>query len=693
MKTILLVTKEHSVHDMYYSELKKVIGDNVQILTCDDPGDGSDFSPKCGIEQADLVLLTNPYSFPKARRLMSPDATILNLEFAFDKKRIEALKRFPIGTEAVACFNFYSSAHLAVNILYGVGVTNLNLYPHYPGNKNLVNKKLDLVITAGQTHYIPEDIPKRFDLGNRKISLSTLMGIAVHLNILDNDLESKIIRYCEDISLPDSFLSHFYDTSAITTLQLKTIMECIDYGILIFDNKQRIINYNQNFASLLDWPDELYGKSISEFCKEKEFQNIIFAKEEFRNKLYTFQNQRKSYIVSKQRLNKSDTPSNVYILLIKDITDLTNLETSLRRQIAKRGHIAKYAFNDIKKSSKLMERCVEKAKRIAPIEKPTLIMGESGTGKELFAQSIHNASQRAKFPFVAMNCAAIPPTLLESELFGYEEGAFTGARKGGKEGLFQMAQKGTLFLDEISELTLPTQAKLLRVLEEKEIMKLGGEELIDVDARIIAATNRDLNASVEKGEFRLDLYYRLNTLIINIPPLRDRREDIPTLIEEFLKHENQQITDIHSDVMQFLMLYNWKGNVRELKNCIEYMSSISDGSISMKDLPDYMLRNGDSHQSKNISQFNDYNLINPFDRKVVFQIMRSLMYTPLGRSSILQLLAKEDIIITEYHLRSLLYRLQSMGYLTIKKGRKGCVITTLGHHFLNHIEEEGWNQT
>jgi len=211
-----------------------------------------------------------------------------------------------------------------------------------------------------------------------------------------------------------------------------------------------------------------------------------------------------------------------------------------------------------------------------------LIMGESGTGKELVAKTIHEISSRRDAHFIAINCAAVPENLLESELFGYEKGAFTGAthRKLGK---FETAEGGTIFLDEIGDMGAPLQAKLLRVLQNKEIFRLGGNERIQINTRIIAATNRDLAKMVDKGEFRQDLYYRLNVFPISIPALRDRKEDIPELVNHFLKSHN--IIGIERKALQILMQYDWPGNVRELENIIERAAIMADNLITPADLP------------------------------------------------------------------------------------------------------------
>jgi PAS domain S-box-containing protein len=252
---------------------------------------------------------------------------------------------------------------------------------------------------------------------------------------------------------------------------------------------------------------------------------------------------------------------------IKDLTDkLEEAEKKLRELTYK------YKPEDIigeSDSIKEVKKLIEKA---AKVPATILLRGESGTGKELFANSIHAQSSRSNNSFVRVNCAALSDSLLESELFGYEEGSFTGALKGGKKGLFEEADKGTIFLDEISEISLNTQAKLLRVLQEKEIMRVGSNKNIPIDARVIAATNADLVKSVKEGKFREDLFYRLSILPINIPPLRDRKEDIPLLTKRFIVKFNDEygrnIADISNDALKKLMAHDWPGNVRELENII-----------------------------------------------------------------------------------------------------------------------------
>ncbi|TCK07883.1 UNVERIFIED_ORG: PAS domain S-box-containing protein [Anoxybacillus amylolyticus] len=259
--------------------------------------------------------------------------------------------------------------------------------------------------------------------------------------------------------------------------------------------------------------------------------------------------------------------------VIHDVSEIQRLTTELNRarQII-RTLEAKYSFADIVGESEEMKVAIEQAKLAAKTPATILLRGESGTGKELFAHAIHNASDRKYNKFIRVNCAAIPETLLESELFGYEEGAFSGARRGGKRGLFEEANNGSIFLDEIGELSASTQAKLLRVLQEREIVRVGGTKPIPINVRVIAATNVNLEKAIAEGAFREDLYYRLNRMPIYIPPLRARKEDIPALCRRLIQKLNQDygrnVEGVTDEAMAKLLAYDWPGNVRELENVL-----------------------------------------------------------------------------------------------------------------------------
>lgn len=268
---------------------------------------------------------------------------------------------------------------------------------------------------------------------------------------------------------------------------------------------------------------------------------------------------------------------------------------------------AKYTFCDLIGESAAIKKIKRMAQKIALADSTVLITGESGTGKELFAQAIHNASYRSSRPFVRVNCAAVPENLLETELFGYVEGAFTGAKKGGKQGKFELAQGGTIFLDEIGELPLTMQSKLLNVLQEREIERVGGIRTVSIDVRVIAATNRNLEEMVKQGTFRDDLYYRLNVISLKLPSLRERQDDIPPLVNYFIGKLNNKlrcsVEGFTAEAMSVLVKHHWPGNVRELENTLERIFILADDrKISVDHLPLSLKdKNNNKIQFKNLT--------------------------------------------------------------------------------------------
>jgi len=255
---------------------------------------------------------------------------------------------------------------------------------------------------------------------------------------------------------------------------------------------------------------------------------------------------------------------------------------------------AKYSLDQVIGTSPAIIKLKDLTRKVAKTKSTVLVVGETGTGKEAIAHAIHQLSPRGHFPFIRLNCAAIPKELLESEMFGYEEGAFTGAKKGGRPGKFELANGGTLLLDEIHQLPLNLQSKLLRVLQEKEIERVGGEKLIEVDVRLICTTNQNLLELVNKGEFRDDFYYRINVVEIAIPPLRERIEDIPQLVNHFIAKGNQElgldIKGVTEEVLDIFTQYNWPGNIRELEHALERAAnSVQTGYIQLRDL-DFIAR-------------------------------------------------------------------------------------------------------
>lgn len=356
--------------------------------------------------------------------------------------------------------------------------------------------------------------------------------------------------------------------------ELKAILDFAYEGIVGIDQDGVIRAFNPIAERLLGVSAaKAVGKRITEVLPNV---GLDMVRESGRSELGTVQRIGNTLIVSNRVPITIGDEVVGAVFTFQDVTRIQQVEKEVRRELYLKGHVAKHTFSDFITVDDTMCEVIARARRFASTESTVLISGETGTGKELFAQSIHNASRRRNGPFVAVNCAALPESLLESELFGYEEGAFTGSRKGGKPGLFELAHGGTIFLDEIGDMSLSIQARLLRVLEQREVMRLGGDRILPVDIRVIAATHKDLRKALHDGTFRADLYYRLNVLKLAIPPLRQRRADIPELARHFVASfcDSMEMPQkkLTPQAIEVLVDYSWPGNVRELRNTCERLA-------------------------------------------------------------------------------------------------------------------------
>ena len=318
------------------------------------------------------------------------------------------------------------------------------------------------------------------------------------------------------------------------------------------------------------------GRPVEEVCPALKWKHVVETGRE-REEVIQWKD-RKLY--TEYRPVLVDKMGKGTIIVARYTEQIIEAETKIRQSLAKQGLTAKYSFDDIIGSSPAIRENILMAKRYSRVDSNVLIVGETGTGKELFAHSIHRESRRSAEPFVALNCAALPENLLESELFGYEPGAFSGASKNGKTGLFELAHKGTIFLDEIGEIPISLQAKLLRVLQEREIRRIGSNRVQPVDVRVISATNINIEEKIREGQFRADLYYRLNLLDITIPPLRERGDDIREMVDFYLTRfaceMGKPIPRLSREAVDLMTHYGWPGNVRELRNICERLIVLSD---------------------------------------------------------------------------------------------------------------------
>ena len=382
-----------------------------------------------------------------------------------------------------------------------------------------------------------------------------------------------------DSSIKDAITAaHIMDRERSRLGLMKSLVNNTPDSLLIIDDKGKITAANHAASSFFRRPNlvgmdakELFPLEIYSVCDDVEVVQTIGDQ---------------TVLITEHPVHIEGEKRATYVSL-RLVEDIRRTEKKIRSKLQEKGLTAKYSFSDIVTEQVEMKQLVAKALRYAHVEGNVLLTGETGTGKELFVQSMHNASPRRDKPFVAVNCAALSEQLLESELFGYTEGSFTGAQKGGKTGLFELAQGGTIFLDEIGEMPIRFQAKLLRVIQEREIRKIGGDEFIPVDVRIMSATNQNIPDLIEKGLFRRDLYYRINLLTLHIPPLRERLDDIPAIFKRFVERKSKALNIVppmvEKDALECLKGYSWPGNIRELRNVAERAVIFSSSNCITRD--------------------------------------------------------------------------------------------------------------
>ncbi|MDW7728623.1 MAG: sigma 54-interacting transcriptional regulator [Bacillota bacterium] len=407
-----------------------------------------------------------------------------------------------------------------------------------------------------------------FNPEQKKILLSKTEAVLSFLQHLSRFLAAKVSE------------SEAVERLTILSNELTAIIETIHEGALAINAEGFVTHCNTTAEKLLKLNrEEIIGSNLEDLLPGAPALEVLETGTEYieKEEIYQARGRRSMhFIVSVRPIAGREKPEGA-VVSFRDISEARRLIYDLSSTAMD------YTFDDIIGESLAIGNVKEQALKVAGGNSTVLITGESGTGKEIFARAIHKASPREEGPFISVNCGAIPETLLESELFGYEGGAFTGARKEGKAGKFELASDGTIFLDEIGEMPLHLQVKLLHVLQNREVERVGGSKKIPVDVRIIAASNRDLEKMMQEGNFRKDLYFRLSVIPLHIPPLKDRREDIPALVKRCLAKYgpmlNKHFSDIEPEAMECLLRYNWPGNVRELENALEYAVNMAGGDL------------------------------------------------------------------------------------------------------------------
>ncbi len=443
------------------------------------------------------------------------------------------------------------------------------------------------------------------------------------------------------------------------------IFDSIPIPLIIVDKNAVIVMINETFADYLGHKKEyLVGKNVEQIDINTRFPYVLKNKKPEIAWRHKFSNGHTAIVHRIPILDElDDVIFGVGVVLFQDVLefkDIINNNKQLKSELfhmkneLKKIQGSKYSFDNIIGSSEKMLLAKYMARKATLTNSNVLLLGESGTGKELFAHAIHGGSGRSCYPFVKVNCAAIPNELFESELFGYEEGAFTSALKGGKIGKFELANKGTIFLDEIAELPMKMQSKLLRVLQEREIERIGGYENISIDVRVIAATNKDLVELISENKFRKDLYYRLNVMKINIPPLRERMDDLPQILDSLIEKKSREtgiyISGYNEAFLDQLMQSDWIGNIRELENVVERAINMSEKeTLGIESLPMHVFKASYSKEHTSNSILKDAvehvekDMIKKAIKNTNGNKMQAARLLGLSRSSLYEKLSKYNI--------------------------------------------------
>ena len=685
-KNIAIITNAKDVTKFYSKKLKELFGDLINVKTFS----FQDSSYK-NIEESDLyVITTSAYELLDKNFLEKDNIVVVDLTIT--KKTLALLRELPQGTKAALMNVNLKMCIETMSDFYHLGINNIEFFPVHPNSQSIPS--VPLVITPGEIETIPKFLKNKkiIDIGHRFFDGNTVIEIALKLGYEHLLYSKKINDYLEEISSNDYSLIKILKKATTSESQLDILLKTINIGIIGVDRDNVICTCNRDAENIIQKDkDELIGKSYLKSLSIIPFGEVKKNKVEIKSKLIE---------INGDFIKLNVTPiirNNNYIgafAFIQHFQDEELKHHEFRKQLLDKGHRARYNFTDILGKDSSILKTKEIAKKMAKTNSSILITGETGTGKELFAHSIHNYSKRKSFPFVIVNCGLIPYNYLEGELFGYEESILENGKKGGKMGLLECAHMGSIFLDKIEEMTPALQIKLLRVLQEKTVTRIGGDKVIDIDVRVIAATNENIRELVKKGRFRKDLYYRINTLPIYIPPLRDRKQDIKIFIDKFQKEFLGEFS-FDEKVKRVFELHDWEGNIRELRNYIEFLTYIDKKEISFSDLPSELIESYEKNLKLNTDdldsqktmlldiagkKYNNYLLILELIHK------NNLLKISSGRKTLYLESIEKNVLLSENEIRKILIDLEGIGFIQNKKGRSGSILSPTGLLFLENIK-------
>ncbi|WP_047153954.1 sigma-54 interaction domain-containing protein [Aneurinibacillus tyrosinisolvens] len=686
VKELTLLTGTRETSKALASQLHEILGDIIHIHS---------YSLEEGIPltiKKQLVILSTHLIQDEVKDYIGKNCEIIIANRTINHNHIDKLLFLPKGSKALYVNDFPETASESIDTLLQLGIDHIEYIPYYPGARNV--HPIEIAITPGEIGLVPSFVKNVIDIGPRLIDITTLMAILERLKLLEQKGTEVSEKYTRKIIELSKKLADSSKETDQLNKYLHQVLNGVDDGIIAVNHVGEITVFNENLEKILQTSaSKVLGKKVEDMIQDKDLASFISTdSNEEENRWFTVG---QAEVVVHRFVLSSERS---IVATFKNARETIHIEKTLRRELVKKGYIARHTFESIVGSSDAIQSTMNVAKKLARTDLTVLIQGESGTGKELFPSAIHNDSLRSEGPFLAVNFSALPEELVESELFGCEEGAFTGAKKGGKAGLFEQVNGGTIFLDEIGDISLKIQTRLLRVLQEKEIMRVGGSKIIPIDVRIIAATNKDLLTMIEQGTFREDLYYRLKVLFLPLPELRNRKEDIALLIHTFIHQSGRKVT-ILPEVIEQLMRYEWYGNVRELKNTLDYMLAVCEGdTITMNDIPnEFFFQRAPSTEKQHLLPparpvIEKEGLPAPFDipqdaEEYVFilQTIADCIRTgeSIGRKKIAERSRQWQKTLSEQQIRHRLQTLEDHGYVVKSKGPAGLKLTRTGFDFIS----------
>lgn len=627
----------------------------------------------------DLIIVMAESRAIKVKDYVINKHNIIVAKRTFRKQAILPMFSIPENTDVLVVNDTIETVLESISTLNHTDLKHLNFIPFEPGKDY---HHIDYAISPYEPELVPQYIKHIYDVEDRVLDISTMLLIINRLHLNDMAIQKKLYNYYQKVLSSNDGIIDNYNNLLEKTEEIDILLNLSHDGILLTDKEGKILVSNKKFKDMFQLDNIIIDRYIHQVVPELAIEKYYNG--DFSDELITY---KKKYInLEKQDITHFNNETRMYFNF-QEVTYIKKLEQNLTQKLRQKGQIARYNFDDIVRCSKKMETLIGLARKISETDLTVFITGESGTGKEVLAQAIHNASSRKNQPFIAINGAAIPDNLLESELFGYVSGSFTGALKGGKQGLFEKANNGTIFLDEIGDMPKYLQSKLLRVLQEQQITPIGSDKMIDIDVRVIAATNKEPIKMITDGDFRKDLFYRLNVFPIHLPPLRDRLEDLDALLHHFT---NNRFT-FSEKSMAIFHKHDWPGNIRELLNIAQYLSILDDETtVDIEALPMYLTSSVNEHHPRNTyKKFEKEQLIieEKADMDTAIKVLENIkllneIQKTAGRKHILELFKKTHLPLQENYLKKTLSALQSAHLIMIKRGRSGSHITELGKQFL-----------